>query len=223
MSSKLNPPKYDIPDTVLKKVNYFEAQTLNPNIHPWHSIGILLVSNGTATNSGSGFMIEPDIFLTAKHNFTKVKGYNTAAIWLGYDKNNPSKRYSIYPPKFHNTLDLAIVLLDDCSAQPFNFYTSDLPLLGCVCGYGKGKLTLSEGMLLAAKDSMVRYSINTEEGDSGAPVLIKHSDNNYSVIALHTNAAPPSVNENEGVLFKSELIDEIKESAYNLRKQHLNR
>lgn len=213
-------PDLKHPPVPLKTINYQNRLTVNASIYPWSSIGILRVCNDSGCGYGTGFLFADDIFITARHNFTTSVNFNSAAIWFGNEiSNSGSEPFAIYPPVFHQQLDLAVMLVQNCSLQPLSIFNGILPKNVIVCGFGdysiSHSLSFSEGNILENGGGILKYSANTDHGDSGAPVFTKNPDNTYSVIAVHTNAGVG--NWNEGILLSQDVYVEIETLASQLR------
>ncbi|WP_462215840.1 trypsin-like serine peptidase [Klebsiella variicola] len=192
-------------------------QTIDEKIWPWSSIGLLEVGNQNASVFGSGFMYAPDVIVTAKHNFTQVSDWDAAGVWLEFNSNETfHKKYDIYPPQFHSQLDLAIAILADCNVNPLNIShiipSEDILLggYGVVRSDGSKWLTYGSGKISKTNLSSVTYLLNTNEGDSGAPIIIY--DKTYKVIGIHTqglNDKDGSSNFNHGILLTQNVISDI--------------
>jgi V8-like Glu-specific endopeptidase len=195
------------------------------NAEPWNAIGLLnLAMHGQVVLAGSGFMCAPDVFLTARHNLT-TKAYDAAGVWIAYDhKRNQSAPIAIRARAWHSTLDLAVLILavSQSSTIPLGSSTSLTVSIG---GYGipymDGTMWLStaEGVVKGENGVHVGYAVNTQEGDSGAPVLARLPGGAFRALAVHTTGQGSLPDSNFGSLLTPQAIAGIGQLVAFARNQ----
>lgn len=192
---------------------------------PWSAVGLIQITSGNDSVFGSGFMCQSDVFLTASHNFTTLGPIDSAGIWLAYDQNkNPSLPYSLHRPIFHPDLDLAVVILAECNVNPILLGGSGISTEVTLGGYGyqnqdgSMSLTISNGKVTSNDGSTLNYAINTQPGDSGAPVLTVNNNGEYQAAAVHMKSIGVMATSNAGTLITPEVIQDINEMIALARK-----
>jgi V8-like Glu-specific endopeptidase len=185
-------------------------------VSPWNAIGLLnLTMQGQAVLVGSGFMCAPDVFLTARHNLT-TKAFDAAGVWIAYDevKNRTAQR-AIKARELHPTLDLAVLILATNQPATIALGSNDRPTNVSIGGYGfpyaDGTMQMSAagGLVTGTNAPYIGYGVNTEEGDSGAPVLIEEQSGRLKALAVHTTSEGGLLNSNFGILLTPEVIENI--------------
>lgn len=181
----------------------------NPATVPWRGIALLnLFNNGNLVQVGTGFLCQPDVLLTARHNIRSGRPYDALGIWFGIDaRNNPAvPTVAVRAYALHRDLDLAVLILS--ASQPGTFPLAPPPVPGAaqltIAGYalpypdGSVRLSYASGNFTAAAADKLTYAINTGEGDSGAPVFVS-AGGVVQAVAVHSGSAPDPIPANTGV------------------------
>ena len=189
-----------------------------PTQTPWSGVGLLnFFKQGNLVLVGSGFLCQPDVLVTAKHNLT-AKQYDAAGVWMGFDaKHNPHiQPVTIKAYAVHKDLDLAIFILASPQFGAFEL-GGQLPaahagvaLAGYALPYPNGAVRFSYGIgpVKAADTSRLAYAINTREGDSGAPVFTVVNGIPHAV-GVHTEAATILQLGNSGVHLSPPVVQDL--------------
>lgn len=186
------------------------ADVLAPAQSPWNAIGLLNLSHhGQSVVVGTGFLCEPDVLITAKHNLVSTP-FDAAGVWMAYDaqRNGTVPAVSIIAWAVHRTLDLGILILGapqaaggfalgGTSLAPHTTVT----LAGYAMPYANGsaRYSYAQGVVTAVDVTQLSYLINTREGDSGAPVFVV-ANGIPMAVGVHTEAAIAPTLGNTGVL-----------------------
>lgn len=193
---------------------------------PWRNVGLLnFFNSGRVVTVGTGFLSEPDVLLTARHNLT-ARPYDAVGLWFGYDaKLNPNTpAVGIRAFAFHRDLDLALFILETPQQSAFILASPALPATLTLAGYampypdGTVRFTSGNGPLNSVRDSLITYGINTREGDSGAPV-IRSLDGTSVAVGLHIESADSVLLGNQGLAFSQDVMDDIAQLAEWARQQ----
>jgi V8-like Glu-specific endopeptidase len=189
-----------------------------PGQLPWRGVGLLnFFMQGNLVLVGSGFLCQPDVLITAKHNLT-AKLYDAAGVWMGFDaeRNSEVAPVGIRAFAVHVELDLAIFILDGPQAGAFdlggevNPANSEVTLAGFAFPYGNGsaRYSYASGPAEVVDNSRLSYAINTRDGDSGAPVF-QVVDGVAHVVGVHTNAAILPLHGNSGILISPLVVQDV--------------
>lgn len=184
---------------------------------PWQGIGTInLFDQGNVSLVATGFLCAPDVIVTAKHVLTTT-AYDSGNIWLGFDAvHNPgAPKLSISAYAEHNSLDLAVLILSTQQQGAFALGGPTPPphagvtLAGYAFPYKDGhtRFSFGNGPITQASRTQISYLIDTEEGDSGAPVFGVFNGQ-PTAIAIHTEAAT-GAQGNSGVWLTQGVIADI--------------
>lgn len=186
----------------------------DPGVAPWDGVAVVnTLIDRQPVQVGSGFLIAPDIILTARHNFDAV--WNGLALWMGYDARTrpaaPRPRVRALPLR-HDTLDLAVLLVEPRPETVFQLgEAGGAPVTLAGYGYSWNGLPLyrqASGAVLATVGADLRYRINTQEADSGAPVFILDGGGPRAT-AIHLAGAAAGQAGNRGLRFTPPVLNEI--------------
>lgn len=188
----------------------------HPDAAPWHGTALLNLFSGQAlVRVGTGFLCEPDVLLTARHNLLPVN-YDSAGVWLGFDARlNPGVApVAVRSYATHKSLDLAVLILAGSSPGTFDLGRSPpgkVTLGGYALPYPDqgARLSYAEGDVTDATTDRLSYLISTREGDSGAPVFVT-SQGTPSAVAVHTSGAAPGAPGNSGQRLTEAVIADIR-------------
>ena len=194
-------------------------------VAPWHATGLLNLSmHGQPVIIGSGFMCAPDVFLTARHNLTS-KTFDAGGVWIAYDaQKHPTPQQTILARAWHSKFDLGVLILGTPQKYvlPLGVQATDeVELAGYGYPYVNGTLALSEGagLVNGSDGPYLAYGINTQLGDSGAPVIAHLPGNAVSVVAVHTTAAGSIPGSNFGTLLTPQAIADLTQIIQFARDQ----
>lgn len=173
---------------------------------PFSNICLLHSFHGNETlarKMGTGWFLRPNIIVTAAHVVFDEATFGDDGFadkvfgWPGYDgssQSNPSFASSelfVHPDYVRNLSlksDIAVIRIDDDMARKGLAFISDPPADRTpimVAGYpaDKGGLSMYQcaGSVIAVDGDFVFYNSDTENGESGAPVI----NDNGIVIATH--------------------------------------
>lgn len=190
----------------------------SPTNAPWRGVALLnMFRAGSLVLVGTGFLSEPDVVVTARHNLTSV-AYDSAGAWVGYDaRANPGVVPStIAAYATHRDLDLAVLIL--ATGHPTAFRLGgDLPPDGSgleLAGYsmpyadGTARMSRASGPVRGEAGGSITYAISTREGDSGAPVFTTVGGVPRAV-AVHTEAASLPHLGNGGVRLTPQVVADL--------------
>ena len=189
-----------------------------PSQAPWSGVGLLnFFQAGNLTLVGTGFLCQPDVLVTARHNLT-AKQYDAAGVWMATDAlHNPHVQpITIKAYATHKDLDLAIFILASPQFGAFEL-GGQLPpafagvtLAGYALPYPNGAVRFSYaiGPVKAADPTHLSYAINTREGDSGAPVFVVVNGIPQAV-GVHTEAAANPQLGNSGVHLSPPVVQDV--------------
>lgn len=190
----------------------------NPADSPWEGVALLnFFRGGSLILVGTGFLCEPDVILTARHNLTSVT-YDTGGVWLGYDArmNSAVQPTGIKAFAYHRDLDIAVLVLRRAMPGVFTIggalppahagvtlagYSMPYPDGGVRCSFGVGALRAEAGTSLG-------YAVSTREGDSGAPVFTFEGGAPRAV-AVHAEAAKADPGGNTGVRLTAQVVADV--------------
>lgn len=189
----------------------------HPTAPPFGAIGLLnLFRNGSLVLVGSGFCLEPDVFVTAEHNLSSV-AYDAAGIWMAYDwqANAGVLPQSIAAFATHAHRDLAVLILRN--PQPATLAIGNPVAAGApvqLAGYGyatqagKARFTFGTGPVTSTDGQSLAYIVSTREGDSGAPVTAPQQGG-QRVVGLHREGQPAGGHGNAGLVFTPQLVADL--------------
>ncbi|MEH3036192.1 MAG: serine protease [Sphingomonas adhaesiva] len=191
----------------------------DPAESPWRGIGLLnLFSGGNLVRIGTGFLCQPDVLLTARHNLLPAN-YDAAGIWLGYDRilNPDVQPRLIRAWATHSTLDLAVLILSSASPGTFRLGgavpgdDAVVTLAGYAMPYpdNGARCTYSDGKVVASSATRLSYVISTREGDSGGPVFVE-SGSTPRAICVHTTSAAAGDPGNSGQPLTPQVVSDIE-------------
>jgi len=216
LSADDRPPKFELFSVILPH-GPNRADVPEPTQSPWEGIGTInLFDHGATSVVATGFLCAPDVLLTAKHVLTTAS-YDAGNVWLGFDAvHNPgAPMLSIAAYAEHNSLDLAVLIL---TTQHQGVFALGAPLPPAhagvtLAGYAfpypntSARLSYGNGPLTGASGTQLTYLIDTEEGDSGAPVF-GVPNGQPTVIAVHAEGAPKGQG-NAGVWLTPAVVADI--------------
>lgn len=187
-------------------------------VAPWRTVGLLnFYHRGILVTAGTGFMCAPDIMLTARHNLTG-KTFDAAGVWMAYDKQkNPVGPIGIVGREVHPDLDLAVLVLAASQPSFISLASPSVPATAQVSIYGYGfpdldntpRLSMATGPVNGSDNASLAYLLNTQEGDSGAPIVARGGAGTVSAVAVHTTSKGTTANSNFGTLLTPEVISTI--------------
>ncbi|WP_395945976.1 trypsin-like serine peptidase [Brevundimonas sp.] len=194
----------------------------DPGTAPWD--GVVLVNtliDRQAVQVGTGFLIAPDVILTARHNFDVI--WNGLALWMGYDaqmRPAPPRPHVCALPLKHETLDLAVVLVEPRPETVFQLGETDGSSV-TLAGYGYSwngspLYRQASGAVLTTVGADLRYRINTQEADSGAPVFMVDGGAPRAA-AIHLSGAAAGQAGNRGLRFTPPVLKEVRTLVQSVR------
>ncbi len=196
---------------------------------PYKSIALLHAfrsGQSTASQIGTGWLVKPGHVVTAGH---VLKGASRIRGWLAYDADNDawgayfeSTRLTPHPDYIDNadaSFDIGVVHLDSnlpgASVLPLKNPTADAPQDLRCAGYplDKGGLTMFEGSggPHSVDRNLLFHTIDTDEGQSGAPIWFGVQ---RKVAGVHTgHGIDPQPDQNHAVFLNTEIVDWIKQTT----------
>lgn len=190
-----------------------------PQQTPWRGIGLLnFFKNRNLVGVGSGFLCQPDVLVTAKHNLTAAV-YDAAGVWLGFDGLTNPHTQPLKPMAFatHRQLDLAIFVLPGAHQGAFELggplppTHAGVTIAGYSMPYENGAARFSFGigpLVTPSGPNQLAYKINTREGDSGAPVFVVPGGVPQA-LGVHTEADALGLASNSGLHLTPAVVTDI--------------
>lgn len=161
---------------------------------------------GVALRSGTGFSVAPGLLLTNHHVLPSHSDAEAAVAIVGHERDaqlveHPGQAVALDPDTLymaHRELDYALVALgssEDIDSSALPVLTPDIyfepqaqrQLTTIQHPKGQHKqLAVGDMRLVGAVESFLHYTVDTEVGSSGSPVM----DQGWSVVALHHMGVP---------------------------------
>ncbi|RSV32163.1 trypsin-like peptidase domain-containing protein [Sphingomonas sp. ABOLH] len=194
------------------------ATVPDPADTPWRGVALLnFFRGGSLVLVGTGFLCEPDVILTARHNLTSVP-YDAGGVWLGYDArtNGAVQPTGIKAFAYHRELDIGVLVLWKAMPGVFTIGGALPPAHAGVtlAGYsmpysdGAARCSFGVGAVRAEAGTSLGYAVSTREGDSGAPVFTVEGGAPRAV-AVHAEAAKGDPSANTGVRLTAQVVADV--------------
>lgn len=152
------------------------TRAIDPSLHPWRAIARLEFRElGMATCVGSGFLVRPDMVLSASHNIKRAGKFSEIEIILGCDRKlGLGRTLKVERYGWHGAHDLALFQVTPTTVEPLpiGIPGEGVVTLAAYPDMNEQLLLGSARLTIAGQEGI--YELNARPGDSGGPVLIQH-------------------------------------------------
>ncbi len=186
----------------------------NTRILPWSAICALSIETANGVQHGTGWMAGPNIVITCGHcvysnafsgwakKIVVTPGRSSRGSPFGSTTSNTFFCSEKWQSAQNIALDIGAIFLDDPIGTKIGWFRYDEvgpeieKTIVNISGYPEfdgnfDKLLTHEGAILKFHDGRLFYPIDTDVGQSGAPVWVKQSPENTIPIAVGVHAYNP--------------------------------
>lgn len=206
----------------------------NGDRRPWRTVAMLGfyapedVTLSRRLVTATGFLIRDRFLLTAAHAFDYVDRLAGPAVFFTAGGGaEPVGMVQLVDYREDAALDLAVGMLPGPQGLPLQVNGGPVQCNDVVqlAGYGyegpggEALMTTDDGKVQTSEDDHFTYLINTDIGDSGAPVMVLANNGSWSVAGVHLHGDIEG-KKNGGVLLTSHVMQAVDHMIAELQNAH---